>query len=45
MIGEYTGIDFVKICKIFATQNTFFFGTLSFDGVLSPVRTVAALPM
>ena len=31
--GKYDGVSFVEVSKIFAISDTFFFGTLSFDGV------------
>ena len=31
--GEYSGIDFLKISKTFATQGDFFFGPEQFDRV------------
>ena len=31
--GEYNGVGFVELSKIFAIQNATFFGTESFDGV------------
>ncbi len=29
--GEQTGVDFVEISKVFAMQDTFFLGMISFD--------------
>ena len=36
--GDYNGVGFVGISKIFATQEAFIYGTISFNIVYSQMR-------
>ena len=36
--GEYNGVGFVQTSKIFASQDAFFFGNISFDKIYLNIR-------
>ena len=35
--GDYSGVGFIKISKVFAVQDAIFFGTGTFDAAYMPI--------